>query len=793
MKTTNVVQSVIDNEGVSDEALEMSIDESSSVFLMDALGKLYSQPARAALREYLANGIDAHIEAGGVRPAIEIALPSVDNRVLSIRDYGNGMSEDGFKNILRRYGASTKRHSNKLTGGFGLGAKAGFAMTDAFHMTSFQKGKRIKVRIFKNAAGKGFIEVIERTSTKEADGMLVEVPVPSGNVEELSYDKLVTDKFFAAYHDTEIKATAASRVRQGYAGAFQNEIKTLPIEDISLHNPENYEALEYGGTIVGWVGKRKAHNSPVRAVIGRVSYEIKRDSNGYGRATYGYSNMTTYSEKFGLAMSQLNKFDREVILNLPIGSVDLPSSREEITYSERSMKTIVAVSTSVHRMVEENVQRVVNAKVTGHEALCEIISLHSDDFWKASDLTWHGKTPPVEGKQGSVIFKGTSNVIRYIKTTESRKSLSDKVLTIAFPTELTTLRADKHLKTVMITAKDKDEYFLAAKKIRTNIADYQRAQQTETKIQVLLFPAVEPLREWFEHGEKLSLEEFVEIGKSFRSGKRAEAKAALKAQRGNPAFSGPVKTTAATREVFWVPVNKPVTHNNGLTISGEQEHQLLANPADFYYLSKAEVKDLSAELSNMFPTRQGVGGSYAYIDSMYVRLLPTLKSVLGEDAKLVFLPATRNMEEFKASYPKIPSVVSVLKTRMEDEWKQVEKGKKTDTYFAELFWLIRNRNKVSLINQFFRALTPGESVSMNPDLLEIVSYMGGETRSMNNRLNILTVELLGKEFNTKVTEWMEKKVAVVGTRYPLLTGMNPVDHNWDILKPEMVRYLKTCK
>ena len=207
MKTTNVVQEAVGYEGVSDDALEMSIDEGSSVFLMDALGKLYSQPARAALREYLANGIDAHVEAGGKRPAIEVTLPSSEKRVLSIRDYGNGMSEDNFSNILRRYGASTKRHSNKLTGGFGLGAKAGFALTDAFHMTSYQNGKRIKVRIFKIAGGKGFIEVIERSTTSEADGMLVEVDVPAGNVEELSYDKLVTDKFFAAYHDTEIIVT----------------------------------------------------------------------------------------------------------------------------------------------------------------------------------------------------------------------------------------------------------------------------------------------------------------------------------------------------------------------------------------------------------------------------------------------------------------------------------------------------------------------------------------------------------------------------------------------------------
>ena len=344
-------------------------------------------------------------------------------------------------------------------------------------------------------------------------------------------------------------------------------MKRIPVEEVSLHNPENYEALEYGGNIIGWIGKRKAHNSSVRAIIGRVSYEIKRDSNGQGRSYSSYS-AHTYSDKFGQAMIQLNKFDREVILNLPIGSVDLPSSREEITYSERSLKTIVAVSTSVHQMVEENVQKVVNSMATGHDALCEIIALHSDDYWKADKLVWRGKTPPLEQKLGTPSYKDKASIHKFLKTTESRKSLSDKTLTSGLPAELRTMQADKRVKTVMITAKDKDEYLLALKKIKTNIADYQKAQEAEKHIQVLLFAADEPLTMWFEQGEKLTLDEFIEVGKSFRSSKRAEAKALQKAQAGNPAFATPAKTTAATREVFWVPVNKEVSGHNPVNLSG---------------------------------------------------------------------------------------------------------------------------------------------------------------------------------------------------------------------------------
>jgi hypothetical protein len=786
LKTTNVVQDVIENEGVSDEALEMSIDESSSVFLMDALGKLYSQPARAALREYLANGIDAHVEAGGKRPPIEVTLPSSTQRTLSIRDYGNGMSEDNFNNILRRYGASTKRHSNKLTGGFGLGAKAGFALTDSFHMTSYQSGRLTKVRIFKNAGGKGFIEVVDRATTKQADGMLVEVEIPVGNVDELSYASLVTDKFFSAYSDSEITVTACDKNRNAW-GTNREEMKRVPVEEVSLHNPENYEPLEYGGAVVGWVGKKRAPNSPVRAIIGRVSYEVKRDTNGYGQ-TYSYSTMTGYSDKFGPAMPHLNKFEREVVLNLPIGSVDLPSSREEITYSERSMKTLIAVSTSVHRMVEEKVQRMVNAKETAHEALCEIVSLHSADFWKAEELLWRGKKAPITKKAAN--FSEKSDVVRYLKTGEVRQSLTVKMVTDCHPSEINAWHDDKRIQTVMITAADNDEYNLATKKIKTNIADFHKAQEGSNNVQVLLFPTVEPLAEWLAHGKKMTLDEFIEVGKVYRAEKRAAAKAVAKAQGGNPAFGSPVKTTATTREIFHVPVNR-VVNGNSVHLTGTPEHALLSNQSDFYYLSKAEVKDVSAELSMLFPTRQGSGAT-AYIDSSYSRLLPTLKEILGENAKLVFVPATRNMEEFNAMYPNVPSVITAIKNRLQNEWNQVESGNKTDTYLSEIFWLANNRNKVSLINQFFRALTPGESVSMNADLLEIHSYMDSTSRVANSRMHILVGELMGVDFREKITRWMQKKITVVGNRYPILTMMNPVGSSWDELKPEMIRYLKTC-
>jgi HSP90 family molecular chaperone len=168
MRTTNIVQKSQSDREVGTSAIAMTIDEASSVFLMDALGKLYSRPAQAVLREYLSNAIDAHKAKGGKLPAIQITLPEGNTRnpsgssMLIIRDFGKGMNEEEFGSILSRYGASTKRDSNAMIGGFGLGAKSGFAVSDEFFMTSYQQGRGLRVRIFKDALNQGYIDVIDR-------------------------------------------------------------------------------------------------------------------------------------------------------------------------------------------------------------------------------------------------------------------------------------------------------------------------------------------------------------------------------------------------------------------------------------------------------------------------------------------------------------------------------------------------------------------------------------------------------------------------------------------------------
>lgn len=118
---------------------EAKIDKSSAQLVMDMLAKLYSEPHRAVLREYISNAYDANVEAGTTKP-VEVHLPEKDEPWLSVRDYGKGVDYLGIVSVFANFGASTKRDSENLIGGFGIGSKSGLAISDTINVTSVCNG-----------------------------------------------------------------------------------------------------------------------------------------------------------------------------------------------------------------------------------------------------------------------------------------------------------------------------------------------------------------------------------------------------------------------------------------------------------------------------------------------------------------------------------------------------------------------------------------------------------------------------------------------------------------------------
>jgi DNA topoisomerase VI subunit B len=79
---------------------------------------MYNKPVRAVIREWSTNAVDACIAAGKT-PEFTVNVPTVDNPVFSVRDYGTGLPLDKIKSLFFRLGASSKRDSNDFNGTLG--------------------------------------------------------------------------------------------------------------------------------------------------------------------------------------------------------------------------------------------------------------------------------------------------------------------------------------------------------------------------------------------------------------------------------------------------------------------------------------------------------------------------------------------------------------------------------------------------------------------------------------------------------------------------------------------------
>ena len=112
------------------------IDKNAVNMVMDMLSKLYNDPMNAAIREYVSNAYDANVEAGATKP-VELTLPCTENDgLLMVKDYGRGLDYMGIVSVFANFGTSTKRDSDNLIGGFGIGSKSGLAVSNAINVSS---------------------------------------------------------------------------------------------------------------------------------------------------------------------------------------------------------------------------------------------------------------------------------------------------------------------------------------------------------------------------------------------------------------------------------------------------------------------------------------------------------------------------------------------------------------------------------------------------------------------------------------------------------------------------------
>ena len=135
-------EAMVHQEGETQESIGMSLDLESAQVLMQMLSKnLYSDAIGSTVRECASNALDSHRRAGVDKPIIvALGKNKEDNYEFSVEDFGIGLDADDVKNIISKYGKSTKRNSSTELGMMGLGFKAPLAYSSSFYFVCRQDG-----------------------------------------------------------------------------------------------------------------------------------------------------------------------------------------------------------------------------------------------------------------------------------------------------------------------------------------------------------------------------------------------------------------------------------------------------------------------------------------------------------------------------------------------------------------------------------------------------------------------------------------------------------------------------
>lgn len=172
-------EATVHQDGNSQDSIGMSLDLDSAQILMQMLSKnLYSDAVGSTIRECASNALDSHRRAGVDKPIVVSFKANTEssNLEFSVEDFGIGLDADDVKNIISKYGKSTKRNSNTELGMMGLGFKAPLAYSSSFYFVCRKNGVERKYMMYEGE-DTNTIDLLYEKVTTEANGVKVIVPV----------------------------------------------------------------------------------------------------------------------------------------------------------------------------------------------------------------------------------------------------------------------------------------------------------------------------------------------------------------------------------------------------------------------------------------------------------------------------------------------------------------------------------------------------------------------------------------------------------------------------------------
>jgi hypothetical protein len=164
--------------------LRVSQDTSVIPIIVKMMADQYKDPLKTLSVEYVQNAIDSHRAANVLDKPLHIHLPNKIDPYFSVRDFGVSMSSETIENVFSELFASTKRTTDEMIGGFGVGRLVFGAYTGTMTITTFLNGKKTEYFFYLDQ-GKGDITEMMSEDSDEPNGVEIKIPIREGDFDRL--------------------------------------------------------------------------------------------------------------------------------------------------------------------------------------------------------------------------------------------------------------------------------------------------------------------------------------------------------------------------------------------------------------------------------------------------------------------------------------------------------------------------------------------------------------------------------------------------------------------------------
>lgn len=296
--------------------------------LVNVLKSTYQDPISANIQEYCQN-------ASEVDKNFTVHLPTMLEPWLGIIDKGTGLSKEDTPTYFSGVGASTKSDNNTSVGGFGIGCKVGFAMSDQYTVISRYEGMSYTFAAYIDEKNIPQFTIMSESETTEHNGIEVRVPVDSDDFDKVRAKMIEKLCYFDPKPSCNVEVDWVVPEYYAVGDDWAMKAKKEP--------PRHGYRQGYG------YGTSRTQS---RIIMGNLWYPINTDK------------VTT--ERYGNTARVLNE---GVDITVPIGSIQLPLSRESIVYSPATIKVITDKCEVIAEAFIKTVQDEINTQPNLYQAL----------------------------------------------------------------------------------------------------------------------------------------------------------------------------------------------------------------------------------------------------------------------------------------------------------------------------------------------------------------------------------------------------------------------------------------